>query len=70
MSMSDRSRDKVTRFLLSSFKLRLNDDDGMIAWAGSMTKDYRNGTYRLNKQSGKLGARISVELGYEERKLE
>jgi len=69
-----RSRDKqsnlLTRFMLTRYKLRYNDDEVALNYMSVYTKSYHPGTEKLCGRAHKLGAHINIETGYEDKKLE
>jgi hypothetical protein len=68
---SRKKQDKLVKFMVMSARLNLNDDsDCPINRCGHLTKSYYNGTHLLNQRFERLGARLNIETGYEEKKLE
>lgn len=61
---------KLGRFYGSSFKINLNCDQSMISNSGWMMKKAAQMDKSLNKEADRLGAKMVVELGYEDRKLD
>lgn len=61
---------QMVRFFTIRYKMGFNDDENELNGYNFKTKSYDTGTHNLNKRAYKLGLGLSVELGFEKKKLE
>lgn len=72
--MSKKHRGISFKAMLKFFNVRekhgFNDDENQLNSLNFKTKNYDSGTYKLNKRGYKIGASLSIDLGFEKKKLE
>lgn len=61
---------RMVKFFKVRYKHGFNDDENQLNYLNFKTKSYDRGTANLNKRAYKLGTGLSVELGFEKKKLE
>lgn len=61
---------QVVKFFTIRYKHGFNDDENQLNYLNFKTKSYDTGTHNLNKKAYKLGVGLSMELGFEKKKLE
>lgn len=60
----------VTRFFSNQSKINLNDEDVPVNNMSWITKQWDDGTGKLNKMQQKLGGKDNFKLGYRYKKLD
>ena len=73
MSFIARLKEKAKqfhRFWSNQSKLNLNDEDVPVNNSSWMTKQWDDGTGKLNKNQHKLGGKDNLKLGYRYKKLD
>ena len=60
----------VTRFFRNQSKINLNDEDVPVNNMSWVTKQWDDGTGKLNKMQQKLGGKDNFRLGYRYKKLD
>ena len=67
--LRDRAKE-LQRFWSNQSKLNLNDEDVPVNNSSWMTKQWDDGTGKLNKNQHKLGGKDNLKLGYRYKKLD